>query len=197
MATATLDLREVRRRIPTLSLIGDPDVRKQTAQITAAAPEYFWQVPASKHSFHHPICREERGLWVHTLMLSTVIDRLADSYVEQGRLTEHEIDLAHAAAILHDQRKNGPATNPSETSTSNHDNQMARVVYSSTLPEAVGDAIASHMGPWYDGPEPESDLDELVHTADMVASTETITPAIAAPIPEELSHFDLQAADLS
>jgi putative nucleotidyltransferase with HDIG domain len=196
MATSTLDINDVRRRVPTLSLIDDPDICEETARLTAAAPEYFWRVPASKNSFHHPICREEHGLWVHTLMLSTVIERLADSYVEQGRLTREEIDYAHAAAILHDQRKNGDRANPSETSTSNHDNQMALVVYGSGLPEAVGDAIASHMGPWYDGPQPESDLDDLVHTADMVASTETITPAVAAPIPEELSHFDLQAADL-
>lgn len=196
MSTARLDLDDVRRRVPTLSLIDDRTIREETARLTADAPDYFWRVPASVSDYHHPICREERGLWVHTLMLSTVIDRLADSYVGQGKLEEADVDLAHAAAILHDQRKNGSPENPQNSATRDHELRMADVAYDSDLPDRVGDAIESHMGPWYDGPAPASPLADLVHTADMIASTETITPAVAAPIPEELSQFDLQAADL-
>lgn len=193
MATAELGLDEAARRMPTLTLIDDGTLRKQTAELTAEAPDYFWEVPASTTNYHHPICRKERGLWVHTLMLSTVIERLGDTYVEQGRLDERDIDLAHAAAILHDQRKNGDPANPQNKSTSDHELRMAAVIEDSPLPNAVADAVRSHMGSWYDGPAPDSELADLVHTADMIASTETITPAIAAPIPEELSHFDLQA----
>ncbi|WP_312908477.1 HDIG domain-containing metalloprotein [Natronosalvus caseinilyticus] len=182
--------------MPTINLIDDGDVRHIVGELTADAPDYFWEVPASTSGFHHPACRNERGLWAHTLMLSTVIDRLADSYTGQGRLTEYDIDLAHAAAILHDQRKNGDPLNPSPKSTSDHDLQMAEVVLESDLDDAVADAIASHMGAWYDGPYPSNDLEDLVHTADMVASTASITPKVQGPIPEELEHCGLEATDL-
>lgn len=187
---------EVYRRMPTLDLIDDGDVRHVTASLTARAPEYFWRVPASTSGYHHPACNGDRGLWAHTLMLSTVIDRLSDTYVGQGRLTEYDVDLAHAAAILHDQRKNGDPERPSKKSTSDHDLRMAAVVRESDLPDVVADAIATHMGAWYDGPVPETDLQDLVHTADMVSSTSTITPKVQGPIPEELSHCRLEAADL-
>ena len=167
-----------------------------TTRLSSEAPEYFWEVPASTSGYHHPACQGDRGLWAHTLMLSTVIERLADSYVQQGRLEEGDIDLAHAAAILHDQRKNGEPPAPANKSVSDHDLLMADVVRDSPLDDRVADAIASHMGPWYDGPEPETPLEDLVHTADMVASTASITPAVQGPIPEELEHCGLESTDL-
>jgi len=48
---------------------------------------------------------------------------------------------------------------------------MARLVWESALDDRVVDAVAAHMGPWYDGPAPETPLEWLVHHADMVAST--------------------------
>lgn len=189
---------EVHRRMPTLRLISDPDIRHETARLTAAAPSYFWTVPASTSGFHNPLCRGERGLWVHTLMLSTVIERLAESRTEMGQLDQLGVDCAHAAAILHDQRKNGHPASPSETSVSDHDLRMAEVVREeTTLPEAVWRAIESHMGPWYDGPEPDSRIEQLVHTADMLSSTESVTPAVHGPVPHELEHLDLEEVDLS
>jgi len=53
-------------------------------------------------------------------MLSTVIDRRADSYVQQGRLEPTEVNLAHATAILHYQHKNGDLENPSKKSALDH-----------------------------------------------------------------------------
>lgn len=197
----TLDLEEVRRRVPTIRLIEDAEVREATARLTARAPSYFWEVPASTSGFHHPLCRGERGLWVHTLMLSTVIERLADSYVELGRLDRADVDLAHSAAILHDQRKNGDPEDPSETSVSDHDMRMADVIQLSEFPagrerHAVAHAVDSHMGPWYDGGQPDDALSMLVHTADMVASTASITPAVHGPLPEEIADLGVEEVDL-
>ncbi|GGJ17591.1 hypothetical protein GCM10008995_29220 [Halobellus salinus] len=196
-SSASLDLEEVTRRVPTLRLVDDADVREETARLTAEAPGYFWEVPASTSNYHHPLCRGERGLWVHTLMLSTVIERLGDSYVDLGRLEREDVDLAHAAAVLHDQRKNGDPTAPSETSVSDHDLRMGRVLREeSDLPERVAEAVESHMGPWYDGPDPETPLEDLVHTADMIASTETVTAGVQGPLPEELDGLGLEEVDL-
>lgn len=191
-----LSVRETVRRLPTLRLIHDEDVRRETARVAARAPPYFWSVPASTSSYHHPLCREERGLWLHTLMVSTVVERLCYSRVELWELSSEELDRAHAAAILHDMRKNGPPGDPAESSVSDHDERMARVVReTSALPSGVASAVASHMGPWYDGPEPETALERLVHDADMVASTKTITPAVQGPVPEEFSGLGVEVVE--
>jgi len=191
-------LEEARRRLPSLRLIEDRHIRDQTAQVAAKAPRYFWMVPASTSGYHHPLCRGERGLWIHSLMVSTVVERLLDSRVGLGLLEESDRDLARSAAILHDMRKNGPPGSASTSSVSDHDLRMARVIREeSDLPEAVAEAVESHMGPWYDGPDPEPGLERIVHDADMVASTSTISPAVPAPVPEELADLDgLEGVDL-
>lgn len=194
-----LSAAEVERRMPTLRLIDHTSaIRQATAEFTMRAPDYFWEVPAaSTAKYHHPACCGEGGLWAHTLMLSTVIERLGDSYVGRGLLEEGDIDLAHAAAILHDQRKRGDPANPADRATRDHDLEMAEYVRESAIriDDRVADAIASHMGPWYEGPQPETPLQDLVHTADMIASTKSITPAVQGPIPEELDHCGLEAVD--
>ncbi|WP_090312443.1 HD domain-containing protein [Natronorubrum texcoconense] len=191
-----LSSEETLRRLPTLELIDDERTRAFTINLSSKAPEYFWEVPASTSGYHHPACQGDRGLWAHTLMLSTVVDRLADTYVEQELIEPEEVPLAHAAVVLHDQRKNGDPENPSNKSTSDHELRMARVIRESPLDDRVADAVESHMGAWYADTQPETPLDQLVHTADMVASTASITPGVQGPIPEELEHCELEAVDL-
>lgn len=184
---------EAERRMPALAMIGDAQIHRETRELTAAAPHYFWEVPASTSGYHHPACRRGRGLWIHTLMVVTVLDRLSESYVQQGLIDHRERDLAIAAGVLHDQRKNGDPASPSPKSVSDHDLRMSRVVREeSDLDEQVADVIASHMGPWYDGPQPEEPIEQLVHNADMVASTESISPAVPGPLPDELAGRDLE-----
>lgn len=182
----------VERRMPSLGLIGDDTIRTETAILTSKAPGYFWETPATQGPYHHPLCRQFRGLWAHTLMLAPVIDRLADSYIARGMMPEYFVDYAHAAAILHDQRKNGLPDDVHDSSVSHHDILMKDVILESTLPDEIAQAVAAHNGPWYDGPEPMSPLDELVHTADMVASTENVTCTVPGPIPVELDHLKLR-----
>lgn len=190
--TRTLSEDETYRRIPALDKIETDSIREETARLTANAPDYFWEVPASSSGHHHPMCRKDRGLWAHTLMVTTVVDRMSESYRHQGRLSKKEVDCAFAAAILHDQRKNGSPENPQEKSTSDHDIVMAEVAYESSLPSKVGDAIATHMGPWYDGPTPQNTLQQMVHQADMVASTFSVTPKGPSPLPSEVKDLGME-----
>jgi len=193
----TLSISEVERRLPALDLIGDAEIRDETAALAADAPRYFWEVPASTSGYHNPLCRGERGLWTHTLMVATVVVELADSLVEQGRLNWRDVDAARSAALLHDMRKNGDPADPSDSSVSDHDLRMAAVIREeSDLPVEVAEAVESHMGPWYDGPEPETEIERLVHEADMVASTSTITPGVVEPVPEELAEIDVEGVEL-
>lgn len=185
---------EVERRIPALRHIADQDIRQEVIDITSRAPAYFWWAPAANplSDYHHPICRQQRGLWAHTLMGVTVVKELAESWVEQDRISIDERDYAIAAYILHDQRKKGEHGEFNGSSTSDHDLQMADYVDGSDLPVEVADAIESHMGPWYDGPEPETPVDHLVHNADMMASTASITPKVTGPLPDELDGMGLE-----
>jgi len=112
-------------------------------------------------------------------MVFTAVERLADSY--EARF-DVDPDHARAAALLHDMRKNGSPESPSDSSVSDHDLQMA-------------DVVQEH-GAWYDGPEPSSPLAELVHNADMLASTANATVAVPGPVPEELEALGVDEASL-
>ena len=184
-----LSIDEVKRRIPHLENIESEMIRRETAELASNAPQYFWEVPASTSGYHHPDCRGDKGLWTHTLMVSTVVERLGESFVEQGRIDQLEMDYARSACILHDMRKNGDPENPSTSSVSDHDLQMASVIKTETnLQHSVVSSVKSHMGPWYDGPFPRDALQHLVHNADMIASTGTISPdlSVSGDVPEEL-----------
>lgn len=183
---------EAARRMPSLELIENDDIRSETAHLTQYAPDYFWTRPGSTAGYHNA---HEHGLWAHTLKLSTVIERLADSYTERGLLRKPlDVDRAHAIAILHDQRKAGE---DGEETQSDHDWWMGGVVrQESELGETVARAIEEHMGAWGDGPDPSSTLAELVHVADMVASDDNVDIALPGPVPRELEAHGYAAADL-
>ena len=182
---------EARRRMPSLQLIENDAIRGETCKLTMFAPAYFWERPGSTAGYHNA---HEHGLWAHTLKLSTVIERLADSYTERGLLRRDDVDRAHAVGVLHDQRKAGES---GEETLSDHDIQMGGVVRQETeLGEAVARAIESHMGPWYEGPDPSSTLDELVHVADMVASDDNAEISLPAPVPEELEAHGYGGVEL-
>ena len=183
---------EAERRMPSLALIEDDDIRAETRRLTQYAPAYFWERPGSTAGYHNA---HRYGLWAHTLKLSTVIERLADSYVERGLLRKPlDVDRAHSIAILHDQRKAGE---DGDETQSDHDWWMSGVVrQESELGETVARAIEEHMGAWGDGPDPSSTLAELVHVADMVASDDNVDIALPGPVPEELEAHGFAAADL-
>jgi len=184
---------EVRRRLPTLRLIDNAELRSETARLSCSAPPYFWTRAGSTKGYHND---HEHGLWAHTLKLSTVIKRLADSYTERGLLRPSDVDRAHAAAILHDQRKAGPRGTDGLGAVTDHDLQMATGVREFVHDEAVARAVESHMGPWYDGPEPASTLEELVHVADMIAADDNCDIAIQSPVPTELAGHGYEGVDL-
>jgi len=161
LVTPPLSEVEVRRRMPALRYIDDKQIEAEVIHLTKFAPPYFWTRPGATGGYHNA---HRHGLWAHTLKLAPVIDRLADSWIEQGHIRESDVDLAHAAGILHDQLKAGEDGGDTE---SDHDLQMgARIRDHSDLPRSVARAVESHMGSWYDGPKPlPGSLEDLVHTA--------------------------------
>lgn len=199
----TLSEDEVRRRLPAVNRIADRDIRDEVISLSRDAPAYFWMAPAASpmSDYHHPMCREMHGLWAHTLMLVPVIERLSETLIAQTSTdfeTYHR-DYALAAALLHDQRKRGPHGTRERSAVPEHDELMASVIREeSDLPDALAQAVATHMGAeeWgYNGPEPATELQNLVHTADMLASTANADLRVPGPVPEELEELGLEEGD--
>lgn len=159
--------------MPVIEDIEDDLIREETERLTSLAPDYFWLAPASNN--HHPErFRSHHGLWAHTLTVAQAVKDLWWSFESRGAVSEDDRDLALSAAILHDQRKRGELGEEQDSAASDHDIIMADVVrQKSQLPDEVADAIETHMGASYDGPEPSfGTLGDLVHTADYAASRE-------------------------
>lgn len=189
---------EAERALPPLLQLGGEIYWNTLEIVQETVPEYFWTAPAaSSYKHHNPYCCGERGLWIHTLMVSTAYERLVDSHVEQGLISQYEADLGRAAVLIHDLKKYGDEYEDGDRAAKDHDLQAAAIVRDSDLDDRVADAIASHMGPWYEGPEPESPLEQLVHQADMAASTKNATFGVARK-PMEITQLypTLPEADL-
>lgn len=195
--TDNLSPNEVRRRLPSLSHIDDGRLLSETIRLTANAPDWFWTHPAASNH-HHPETRKERGLWAHTLLLSTAIEAMTETDLARGRITDREKDLLHVAAILHDQRKHGVRDEPEWNGE--HARTMANVIRSaSDLPAQVADAVESHMGPrsWDGQRPPSTTFEEILHRSDMIASRPQFAVGLPADAPEELDHIDLPRIELS
>jgi hypothetical protein len=201
---ATLDGRlsdsEVVRRLPEVRLIDDDDLRDTAIDaIARAAPDYFWEVPATGSGrYHNPLCRQRRGLWIHVKQTFTAYERMVDSYVEQELLDEHERDLGRIAVLCHDLLKYGHSYEDGDSTESNHDELIGFWLAEHTdFDDRAVRACRTHNGPWYDGPEPVTPLERLVHEADMVASTGNITVGVFEPSDEIAEAYpSLPRADL-
>ena len=172
--------------MPTVTLIDDEDLQERVVETIRELPAYFWEAPAtSSEEYHNRYARGERGLWTHVLMCATAVESLKDSYVERGRLNDEYVDYARAAILLHDGWKYGDEWTAGESAERDHDLRGSRELSARGFPGAVCNAVATHMGPWYDGPPPTTPLERFVHLADMVGSRRHVTPAVY-DAPEEI-----------
>jgi len=178
---------EIERRLaPALDYLKDDEtLYRASVEISQTAPDYFWERPGAYKGYHNAF---KHGLWFHTLKVATVVHELGPTYVESGVLSEHDILEGIAAAILHDQRKNGPDPEGQQTSYK-HPRIMAQVIEQhGVLADDVVRSVRQHMGPW--GEErPDAPLSQLVHIADMVASRDSMTAKLSPIIPDELAEY--------
>lgn len=195
-----MDGEELQRRLPEVTCIGNDEIRVATIDAACRGiPDYFWQVPAtSSGRYHNPFARRKHGLWVHTKQVFVAYERMVDSYVEQGMITSEEADCGRAACLLHDMLKYGQSYRDDNSTVSNHDRLAGHwLSHNSDVPTATVRAVKTHNGPWYDGPTPESNLEQLVHMADMTASTKNVTVGVYEPADEIAERYpNLPRADL-
>jgi 23S rRNA maturation-related 3'-5' exoribonuclease YhaM len=164
---------ELLKRLPEIKRIQPKKLQHETQRIFLEdCPSYFWSKPASSTGKYHPKDQAgEHGLWLHTQRAFTAYERLADSYENAGRINKHERECGKAAILLHDIFKYGRPPEDSAHTVSDHDRIAYRYLKTnSELPNDVLGCIDSHNGPWGEGKEPETELEQLHHTADMIAS---------------------------
>lgn len=194
---------DVTARFPEIELIENDDIRRMTRKaVEDLFPDYFWTAPAASSYHHHnPYCCDKHGLWIHTKMVYVSYHRTVDSYLVQGRISEFEADCGRAAIILHDMVKYGRTYEDGDSAKEDHDLRAGKLIRLKTdLPEPVADAIERHMGPFepYLGPDPETDLQDLVHMADMNGSTKNGTFGVYRPHQKIRSYYpSLPGADIS
>jgi hypothetical protein len=168
-------------------------------------PEYFWDCPASSTGKYHPKSHSKKhGLWLHTKKSFTVYEDLSDSWLEQGLVSQYEVNCGRAAILLHDLLKYGEPGDsedwqrPTHT-VSNHDRLASNLLKREMgLPDEAVACVDSHNGPWCRGKSPEDALEMLHHVADMVASRRRIDGiAVYKPCKELRNQFtDLRECDL-
>jgi hypothetical protein len=188
-----LDREELLRRLPEIKLIEDETLREEVIQtFLKHCPEYFWSCPASSSGYYHQTdAVDELGLVLHTKRTFTALQRLGRSYIEQGRITEEEMDYARASILLHDLFKQGLPEDRQEKSegdrgtVSNHDRIAKNYLEEHTeLPNPVLELIDSHNGGWNEGKKPENDLEDLHHSADMQGSDRNQIAKVYKPCEE-------------
>lgn len=183
-----------------LSLIEDEDIRTFTIKCLQAAPQYFWQIPASSTGKYHPdYAATECGLVKHVKMAVKFAEDLL-ALKQHSYLSENGYkDMIYAALILHDICKKGRSDEGDEHTRFDHPilaTQLLTEVSMSMyceyhhirIPEFVKEIqrlIASHMGQWNTNkynPDvtlstPNTPAQEFVHLCDYLASRKYTTMA--------------------
>jgi len=188
------DLQELERRLPEIQEIHSKEIRDEVTRLfREEVPEYFWDVPASSTGKYHPSDHnQDHGLWIHTKRAFTAFERLARSYENQGRITPFEKECGKAAILLHDMFKYGMPPERQNHTVSEHDVIAARFLEkNSAVPEEVIGCVETHNGPdgWGKGRAPETDLEQIHHLADMIASDKNGYFTILKPADELREHL--------
>lgn len=161
-----------------IALIADLAVRNFVLAALQLAPEYIADCPSSSSGKYHP--EDELGpdgLIRHTKKVVTVCRMLLSG------TSGVNADLAFAACILHDLRKQG--VTKSGHTVKDHPELAAQLVEETAVAnpdllcheqvKALRDAVGYHYGPWGSGrwsdyKSAADKLSRLVHTADYIAS---------------------------
>jgi hypothetical protein len=183
---------ELLRRLPEINAIYTDELREAVIQTyLLACPDYFWERPSSSSGKYHSVDERGRyGNWIHTKRVFAEYCNIAESWVELGIITPEQKEQGKAVALLHDMMKYGWPSEQNNHTVNNHDLIAADVAQNiGGLPDDVVRVIATHMGPWAAGPEPEEPQELLFHTADKSAAREENDIGIYFPAEELLEEW--------
>lgn len=175
--------------------IKDADIIVWMNNSLAAAPQYFWTIPASTSSkYHNDEDNKEGGTIIHTRRMLVVAKELRHVFL----LDDKEFDLVQASIVLHDSFRCGFEGRENKSKDGVLHTEILHSIYPRVgfakvvVPDSISDAevdlvfelIEGHYGKW--SPIPQcyptdfSNLDRrkqlkvFVHLCDMVASRGSI-----------------------
>lgn len=183
---------ELIRQLPEINEIYEPDLRNAVIRtFMKGCPDYFWERPSSSSGKYHSV--DERGQYgnlLHTKRVFAEYCNISESWVEADWITPYKKECGKAAALVHDMMKYGWPSAGNDHTVNNHDLIAADVArHIGEMPEPVVRLVEVHMGPWGEGPDPETPAERLFHTADKSAARESNDIGIYFPADELLEEW--------
>jgi hypothetical protein len=177
---ATVD--DVYGWFPELHEIANERVRRMVAEALYDAPEYFWSAKASTY-FHPNEHAARHGLVLHTKRACSVFERVVESMEEQKHFTDNDADYGRAALLLHDTHYYGAPPTETGGKPETGSDKIAASYYRQhhDLPVQVIEGIAAAKGVWGHGPNPRTHLQQIIHVADQLSSTDYISIGVKEP----------------
>lgn len=173
---------------PILDTIENEDLKELCVVILDDFPEYIWEVPGSSSGKYHPAQDlGEGGLMRHQVCVARVCNYILQLDQYRNRIGSRERDCMRIASLCHDGRKSG-LENRGNT-VHEHPVLMGDEVWKlvTAYPELkdeldiIRNCIYSHSGQWTTSkrselvlPEPVTEIQELVHLSDYIASRKDI-----------------------
>lgn len=173
---------------PILDSLENEDLKELCINILNNFPDYIWEVPASSSGKYHPATDlGEGGLMRHQICVARMCNYILELEQYRKRFDSRKRDCMRIACLIHDGRKSG-LTNSGQT-VHEHPIIMGDVVWEmrADFPELIDEldmirnCIYSHMGQWTTSkrsnlvlPEPVTEMQELVHLSDYIASRKDI-----------------------
>jgi len=183
---------ELLRRLPEIDAIYNEELRETVIRtFMDGCPDYFWERPSSSSGkYHSPDERGKHGNWLHTKRVFAEYCNISESWVELSAITPMQKEEGKAAALVHDMMKYGWPSEQNDHTVNNHDRIAADVaLHIGNMPNSVVRVIAAHMGPWGEGPNPETSAELLLHTADKSASRRDNDIGVYFPADELLDKW--------
>jgi hypothetical protein len=183
---------ELLRRLPEIDAIYDDELRDGVIRtFMDGCPDYFWKRPSSSSGKYHSVDeRGKYGNWIHSKRVFAEYNNISESWVEAGWISPRQKEQGKAAALIHDMMKYGWPSEQNEHTVNNHDLIAADVARNiGEMPESVVRLIEVHMGPWASGPNPETNAEKLLHTADKSAARAENDIGIYFPADELLKEW--------
>jgi len=173
---------------PILDTIENEDMRELCIAVLNDFPEYIWEVPASSSGKYHPATDlGQGGLMRHQICVARICNYILQLEQYQNRIDSRQRDCMRIAAIAHDGRKSG-LENSGHT-VHEHPVLAGNAIWNlrdrfPRLEEElmlIRDLIYTHSGQWVDSKKselillkPSTEMQELVHLSDYIASRKDI-----------------------
>ena len=171
--------------------IQDEPLREFAKNVILSAPDYIFTCPASSTGKYHPtLSLGEGGLVRHTRLVAWFARNVGNAMM----VDERNKDFLTVAALAHDMRKHGDGSTKFTVKehpklaadlieeTWNNKEHLEGMTYGDV--EKLKSLVMSHMGQWGaedEMPLPNTKLEQILHTADYLASRKEINDFIFRP----------------